>query len=69
MFLPPECCSFEVNNYSMKKADVWALGVTIYCLVFNKLPFEFGKTDLDIMDKISNTRLSYDTRTISDELK
>jgi serine/threonine protein kinase len=29
----------------MKKADVWSLGLTFYCLAFNKLPFGFAKTD------------------------
>ena len=38
-FLPPECCSFETDVYSMKKADIWALGMTIFCLTFNRFPF------------------------------
>lgn len=42
MFLPPESCSFDSLSYSMKKADIWALGMTVYILTFNKLPFEFG---------------------------
>jgi len=42
VFYPPECCSldeFEQKAYSMKKADIWALGITLYCMVFNKMPF------------------------------
>jgi serine/threonine protein kinase len=34
-FLAPECCSFDVDSYSMKKADIWALGVSLYCLTYN----------------------------------
>lgn len=34
-FLPPECCSFDTSIYSMKKADIWALGMTLYILTFN----------------------------------
>lgn len=40
LFLPPECCQIEHNErISMKKADVWALGITAYIMVFNKFPF------------------------------
>lgn len=57
MFLPPESCSFDSMSYSMKKADIWSLGVTIYILTFNKLPFDCGYTELDIMDNICNFTL------------
>ena len=51
-FLPPECCSFDVETCSMKKADVWALGITLYCTAFNKLPFELGSTEIEVMESI-----------------
>ena len=47
-FLPPECCSFEEfeqNAYEMKQADIWALGITLYCMVYNKMPFDLVGTD------------------------
>jgi len=48
-FMPPESHLFEVEQFSLKKADIWALGVTFYCTVFNKLPFELEKiTSIDI---------------------
>lgn len=69
MFLPPESCSFDSMNYSMKKADIWSLGVTIYILTFNKLPFSCGATELDIMDNICNFTLEFNGRVISEELR
>jgi serine/threonine protein kinase len=51
----------------MKKADVWALGVTLYILTYNRFPYEFmnnseGKhcvTELDIMESIGNMELFF----------
>ena len=38
-FFPPECCDPDVEKFSGKIADIWALGATFYCLVFNELRF------------------------------
>ena len=62
MFLPPESCAFDSTSYSMKKADVWALGVTIYILTFNHLPFDIGQTEMDIMEKICTFNLEFESR-------
>lgn len=69
MFLPPESCSFDSTFYSMKKADIWALGITIYILSFNRFPFETGQTEIDLMENICNFELRFDGRNISQELK
>lgn len=69
MFLPPESCSFDSMSYSMKKADIWSLGLTIYILTFNKLPFNFGNTEIDIMENICTFDLKFEERIISEELK
>lgn len=38
-FMPPECWNFEVREFSGVKIDTWALGVTLFALTFNKMPF------------------------------
>lgn len=53
----------------MKKADIWALGMTLYCLTYNFFPFEFGETDLALMENICKQELSFDHRDVSKELK
>eukprot|EP00349_Pseudokeronopsis_sp_Brazil_P000170 CAMPEP_0202958584 /NCGR_PEP_ID=MMETSP1396-20130829/2886_1 /ASSEMBLY_ACC=CAM_ASM_000872 /TAXON_ID= /ORGANISM="Pseudokeronopsis sp., Strain Brazil" /LENGTH=209 /DNA_ID=CAMNT_0049676733 /DNA_START=470 /DNA_END=1102 /DNA_ORIENTATION=+ len=66
-FFSPECCSFDTQKYSMKKTDIWALGVTFYCIAFNRMPFPIGHTDLEIMDHICNHQLSFEGRDISSD--
>lgn len=41
-FTAPECLSIKQGDspYSGKAADIWSLGVTLYCLVFGRLPFQ-----------------------------
>lgn len=45
--MAPECFKKDRKNstqfYSGKKADVWALGLCIYALAFNDLPFTMGQ--------------------------
>ena len=38
-FMPPEVCDPDVSSFSGKKADIWALGVTLFAMVYNRLPF------------------------------
>jgi serine/threonine protein kinase len=37
--MPPEVCDPDVGSFSGRKADIWALGVTLFAMVFNRLPF------------------------------
>ncbi|KAG6512080.1 hypothetical protein ZIOFF_030174 [Zingiber officinale] len=51
VFTAPECC-LDVT-YHGKAADTWAVGVTLYCMVFGRYPF-LGDTLQDTYDKIVN---------------
>lgn len=37
-FLPPELCS-KHNEVSGTAADIWSMGITLYCLKYGKIPF------------------------------
>ncbi|KAK1827916.1 kinase-like domain-containing protein [Podospora conica] len=39
-FLPPELCVAKHGDVSGKAADIWAMGVSLYCLRYGKIPFE-----------------------------
>eukprot|EP01018_Ginkgo_biloba_P019594 Gb_25049 [translate_table: standard] len=55
VFTAPECCLGLA--YHGKVADVWALGVTLYCMVLGGYPF-IGETLQDTYDKIVYDPLS-----------
>lgn len=39
-FLPPELCVANPGNVSGRAADVWCMGVSLYCLKYGRLPFQ-----------------------------
>jgi [calcium/calmodulin-dependent protein kinase] kinase len=39
-FMPPELCIAKHGEVSGKAADVWSMGVTLYCLRYGRIPFE-----------------------------
>ncbi|KAI2642701.1 kinase-like domain-containing protein [Xylaria nigripes] len=39
-FLPPELCQANHGDVPGKAADVWSMGVTLYCLKYGQLPFD-----------------------------
>ena len=51
-FLAPECCDPEIKVYSGVKADIWALGVTLFAFAYNKLPF-YAETEIQILECIT----------------
>jgi serine/threonine protein kinase len=54
-FIAPECFkpkgTTTTQYYSGRAVDVWALGITIYIMVFNELPFP-AKKGTDIPNEI-----------------
>lgn len=39
-FMPPELCVAKHGEVSGRAADIWSMGVTLYCLRYGRIPFE-----------------------------
>ncbi|KAF0434650.1 Pkinase-domain-containing protein [Gigaspora margarita] len=52
-FMAPELCVANRGEISGKAADIWSMGVTLYCLVFGHLPFVKDNV-IDLFDSIKN---------------
>ena len=66
-FFAPECCDPEIEEYSGKAVDIWALGVTMYCLLFNVLPFfdyENQENEYSILEIIYKTDVQLPEQTV-----
>jgi serine/threonine protein kinase len=48
-FSPPECV--KGGSYHPKPVDIWSFGMSIYCLMFTKLPFSHDNFDEEILSK------------------
>jgi [calcium/calmodulin-dependent protein kinase] kinase len=56
-FMPPELCVAKHGEVSGKAADIWSMGVTLYCLRYGHIPFE--KTGmLELYEAIKNDDFS-----------
>lgn len=52
-FMPPELCVAKHGQVSGRAADIWSMGVTLYCLRFGRIPFE-KKGVLELYGSIRN---------------
>lgn len=70
-FTAPESLSQQTDStpYSGKAADIWSLGVTLYCLVVGKVPFQ-GENVPAVYDKIKTEHIKVpDNIGLSTELR
>ena len=67
-FLPPELCVAKHGDISGKAADIWSMGITLYCLCFGCIPFERPGV-LDLYESIKNDDVDMTTKECSDELR
>jgi len=64
-FLPPELCVAKHGGISGKAADIWSMGVTLYCLRFGRIPFEKPGV-LDLYESIKSDNVDLDSDTTCD---
>jgi len=65
-FLPPELCVAKHGDISGKAADIWSMGVTLYCLRFGCIPFEKPGV-LDLYESIKSDVVDLATDTTCDD--
>jgi serine/threonine protein kinase len=74
-FMAPETLKYESGStlvYDAKPADIWSMGVTLYCMVFGVCPFWPGHSNdiINLQERIIHQKLSFpDEPEISPELK
>jgi len=55
-FLPPELCVTKHGDISGKAADIWSMGISLYCLRFGRIPFERSGV-LELYEAIKNDQV------------
>lgn len=67
-FLPPELCVAKHGDISGKAADIWSMGVTLYCLRFGRIPFERPGV-LDLYESIKSDKIDLASEATCDDFK
>ncbi|CAG8724473.1 10186_t:CDS:10, partial [Racocetra persica] len=57
-FMAPELCVANRGEISGKAADLWSMGVTLYCLAFGRLPFVKDNI-VDLYESIRNDDITF----------
>ncbi|CAO3621101.1 unnamed protein product [Cunninghamella blakesleeana] len=58
-FMAPELCKAHHGEISGKAADIWSMGVTLYCLIYGHLPYT-STNIIELMDKIKDDPVIYE---------
>ena len=58
-YLPPELCVARHGNVSSQAADIWSMGVSLYCLRYGHVPFEQSGV-LELYEAIRKDEVKYD---------
>ena len=58
-FMPPELCVAKHGQVSGRAADIWSMGVTLYCLRYGHIPFEKGSI-FELYESIRQDNLTLD---------
>lgn len=67
--MPPEMWNYETREFSGVKADIWALGVTLFAITYNKMPF-WADNELELGNVILKDEVNLQQdRDVSLELK
>ncbi|KAJ2840299.1 hypothetical protein J3B02_006257, partial [Coemansia erecta] len=56
-FMAPELCQ-NATEVSGEAADIWSLGICLYCMIYGALPFE-GTSIIQIMDSIADSEIRF----------
>ncbi|OAX82491.1 CAMKK/CAMKK-META protein kinase [Emergomyces africanus] len=64
-FLPPELCVAKHGDISGPAADIWSMGVTLYCLRYGRIPFE-QESIFELYESIRNDEVKYENETNED---
>ncbi|KAL0082226.1 kinase-like domain-containing protein [Phycomyces blakesleeanus] len=66
-FMAPELCIAHHGEISGKAADIWSMGITLYCLIYGRPPFRTSSL-VDLLDMIRDDPIHYEKSTDPDLL-